>query len=239
MPDIKVLWKGKFDLSQIIWGDTTYPEYKLDRKLDSKINRFWKQYVKNHQNDYDGNLLYLNNFQFNNDQLILNTGTIRYSTLIFMEKHKLRIDEGLGMIGVQCLIFDPKEDYILVGRRSKSLAYYPGAVTVPGGMLEFDDLKQSPKLALLREIVEEVNLELQHNVDLIAIITEFTGISVTFLLTTKCKNLINHLKRIASDEEEWENGLEWISINDLKHMNHNSFIIFDGLQYYISKISKN
>ncbi|TFG16721.1 MAG: NUDIX hydrolase [Promethearchaeota archaeon] len=238
MPEIKAIWEGNLSLSNIDWGNFTHPEYKLHSKFDSKVSSFWKKYFKEHPNDYDGTLLFLYNFEFNNSCLNLNTGTIKFSTLVFMSNFNLKVNKGIGMIGVQCLIFNSQHDLVLAGRRTKNQSYYPGALTLPGGMLELTDLNQDPKVSFMREIKEEVDLEFRNPVNLIAIISGWNGISITFLLSTQVDLPVSSYQRLHGDKDEWEDGLEWMPINDLIKMNQGEITFLDGLQYYLILIRK-
>jgi ADP-ribose pyrophosphatase YjhB (NUDIX family) len=235
MPDIKVLWEGKLALSQIIWGDTSLPEFKLNSKYDIELNKFWLKHLGSHPNDYNGTLLYLYDFKKQHSNLVLNTGTIKFSTIIFMSNFNLEVNRGIGMLGVQCLIFNNSNDYLLVGRRANCQSYYPGALTIPGGMLELNDLNYPPKTSLMREILEEVKLNFVNSVYLIAILSGWNGISVTFLLSTCLNEPVDFSRSLDGDKEEWAEGLNWISVRELNHMNNNSQIMLDGLQYFKSK----
>jgi ADP-ribose pyrophosphatase YjhB (NUDIX family) len=237
MPEIQVLWEGRLDLSQIAWGDSSLPEFRLNSKYDVKINKFWIEHLDTHPNDYDGTLLYLYDFIIDqNSNLVLNTGTVKFSTIIYMSNFNFKINKGIGMLGVQCLIFDSNNNYLLVGRRSQYQSYYPGALTIPGGMLESNDLNNPPKISLMREILEEVKLNFNNHVNLIAILSGWNGISVTFLLSTVINDFLDPSKNLDGDQEEWDDGLNWITIKELLHMNNDSPIILDGLQYFKSKI---
>jgi 8-oxo-dGTP pyrophosphatase MutT (NUDIX family) len=236
--NIKVLWEDKLTLDKIKWGHKLASEYKLISKLDLKRKINWLEHVKQKPTDYDGKLVFLDNFHYEENELILEIGSISFSTVIFMEKKNLHVDRGIGMLGVQCLIFSPCQKYILVGERSKSETYYPGITTLPGGMLECDDLKTSPEEALMREIYEETPFLFKPKIYLNAIISGWNNISVTFLIVSTIKevNSFNPRQVIIGDKEEWENNLRWLRIEDLK--NYPSNKILDGLYYYQRKVSK-
>ncbi len=86
---------------------------------------------------------------------------MKFSTVKYMEKHKIHVEKGFGVLGVQYLLMSPKKEFILVGKRSLSGSYFPGAITVPGGILEIDDLNKLPKEAFMREAHEEINLPIK------------------------------------------------------------------------------
>ncbi|MHA1455117.1 MAG: NUDIX hydrolase [Promethearchaeota archaeon] len=152
-----------------------------------------------------------------------------------MAQNKIPVDKGIGMLGIQCLIFSPRKDYILVGERTLDQEYYPGALTIPGGMLEKEDLTTAPKVSLMREVYEEAMLNYQKDHNLLAILTGWNDISVTFLLSVVMDDStgFNSEKMIDSDKFEWENDLWWLSIQKLKEYPIEN--ILDGLIYYRSR----
>jgi len=114
--------------------------------------------------------------------------------------------------------------------------YYPGALTIPGGMLEKEDLTKPPKVSLMREVYEEALLNFREDHRLLAILTGWNDISVSFLLSVVVDDStrFNSKKMINSDKFEWKNDLWWLSIQKLK--NYPIENILDGLIYYRSKI---
>lgn len=192
--------------------------------------------MKNNPDDYNGNLVFLNNFEQKGRNLFLNVDRISFSTVVYLAKHNIKISNGIGMLGVQYLVFSPSENYFLIGERSINQDYYPGSTTLPGGMLEVNDVDSSPEIALLRELKEEVPLNINYKAYLIAIIGGWNGVSVTFLIKTNLRNqhVFNPSKIIASEKNEWLNGLRWISLPKFRTLSKDQ--ILDGLLYFKSKI---
>ncbi|MBY9011436.1 MAG: NUDIX domain-containing protein [Candidatus Lokiarchaeota archaeon] len=235
--DLEVVWEGNLLLEKVSWGKKAFSEYTLPPELDLKRKINWKNHLRENKADYDGNLLFLEKFFHKKNELILDVGLIKFSTVIFIEKNKLYVDKGIGMLGVQCLIFSPCHRYILVGERSLSQSYYPGITTVPGGMLELDDLEKGPKKAFMREIYEETSLLFQPNVYLYAILLGWNNVSVTFLtsVTIIQDYKFNPADIIIGDKKEWENNLRWLQIEELKDFPLNRLL--DGLYYFQKRIS--
>ena len=233
----KAIWEGKLSLKNIKWGEVSLPEFVLPIKLNVKRKRMWLNHLKDNPEDYDGRLLYLYNFQIENNKLILNLGSIQFSTVIFMIKHKIPTNIGIGMMGVQCLIYSPCNHYILIGKRSSTQAYYPGAYTIPGGMLEENDLKREPYQALMREIYEEVPISLQNENYLISILIGWNNVSTTFLLNAKVNESyeFDPTEIIYSDKKEWQDNLKWLPLEELKTLNSDQLL--DGLLYFKSILS--
>ena len=235
--NLTVLWEGNLPLEKIKWGKKHLSEYKLPLKLDLKKRENWKHHLQENSDDYDGKLLFLKNFLQRNDKIILDIGLIRFSTVIFMFKNKLSVTQGIGMLGTQSLIFSPCKKYILVGERPLSQTYYPGIITVPGGMLELDDLENKPKEAFMREIYEEAPIPFQSDASLCAVLAGWNNISVTFLTTITVTEDYNFdpMEVIIGDKNEWKNNLRWLSLEDLKKFP--SIKLLDGLTYFQLKIA--
>ena len=235
--NLRVLWEGKLLLEKIKWGKKHLSEYILPHKLDLKRRENWKQHLQENSSDYDGRLLFLKNFLQRDNKIILDLGLIRFSTVIFMVKNKISVNQGIGMLGTQCLIFSPCKKYILVGERPLSQTYYPGITTVPGVMLELDDLEYEPKEAFMREIYEEAQLSFQSDASLHAILVGWNKVSTTFLTSTTVTEDYNFdpTEVISGDKKEWKNNLRWLSLEDLK--NFPSIKLLDGLTYFQLKIS--
>lgn len=235
--NLRVLWEGKLLLEKIKWGKKHLSEYKLPHKLDLKRRENWKQHLQENIADYDGRLLFLKNFLQRDNKIILDLGLIRFSTVIFMVKNKISVTQGIGMLGTQCLIFSPCKKYILVGERPLSQSYYPGITTVPGGMLELDDLENKPKEAFMREIYEEAPIPFQSDASLCAVLAGWNNISVTFLTSITVTEDYNFDPKevIIGDKKEWKNNLRWLSLEDLKNIPSNRLL--DGLTYFQLKIS--
>jgi 8-oxo-dGTP pyrophosphatase MutT (NUDIX family) len=238
MQNINVLWEGELPLGLIKWNKKRQNEFQLPPKYESKIQTCWNKHIIENPNDYDGKVLFLDNFYFKDKNLYLDTSCIKFSTIVFMEKNKIRVQRGIGVLGAQYLIFSPDKNCILIGERALNLSYFPGAITIPGGILELEDVSRSPKEALLRELKEEVSLPFQKDMFLNAVLDGWNGISVTFLITVKTLESYNYIpnKSIPADKDEWNDDLTWMPITELKNETQTQFL--DGLIYYQSKIIK-
>jgi len=235
--DLKAIWEGELPLDQIMWRNMSFKEFQLSNKHESEIKVNWDKHVKDYPSDYDGKLLFLENFQFEDNYIYLDISFVKFSTIIFMVKNKIPVKKGIGMLGTQCLIFSPNKEFILVGERSLSQNYYPGALVNVGGMLELDDLKKTPKEALMREVYEEIHIPLESDALLKAILVGWNKISVTFLTSSSistCYSFNPDEETIPADKHEFESNLHWLSIQDLKKLPPDQLL--DGLIYYRSKL---
>lgn len=234
--NLKVIWENNLPLDKVKWNKISLNEFSLPKRFHPKIKSYWTKHLEKNPKDYDGKLLFLNNYKIENKVMLLDVGYIRFSTVIFMVKNHLCVEQGIGMLGTQCLVFSPCKQYVLLGERSLTQTYYPGATTIPGGILEIDDLDKEPCKALLREVNEEVPLPLNSDAYLKAILVGWNGVSVTFLLCTSVSNSYNFnpFESISGEKSEWENNLRWISLEKLREFPSN--YLLDGLIYFKSKI---
>ena len=64
---------------------------------------------------------------------------------------------------VQAIIRNQSNTHVLIGERRNDVYYKPRLVGFPGGIIEHSDAKKPMAKGLLREIYEEVNLEINSN----------------------------------------------------------------------------
>jgi 8-oxo-dGTP pyrophosphatase MutT (NUDIX family) len=95
---------------------------------------------------------------------------VQESSYRFVAVRALGIDCGARPIGVKGVVRDG--DRVLMGRRSASVANYPGAWEfVPGGTLESGE---APEAAIVREFTEETRLPLQSSPIAFAVLFDAT-----------------------------------------------------------------
>ncbi len=83
-PSFKILWEGKFPLDCINWNKKEFKEFQLSSRYVSEIKENWDNHIIENPNDYDGNLLFLDSFHFDNNRLYLNASFIKFSTVIYI-----------------------------------------------------------------------------------------------------------------------------------------------------------
>jgi 8-oxo-dGTP pyrophosphatase MutT (NUDIX family) len=234
--NFRVLWQGSLHLKNIHWDNPISTEYTHSGQFQKEIQEHWRKHKQKYPSDYNGVSLYLYSYEFRNSQLILKVGTVNFSTITYLYKHKIHVNQGLGLVGVQSLIFSPDKSHILIGKRSQNQDYFPGALTLPGGIMEVGDYMNSASESLMREIHEEVPLEFEPHRALFAILTGWNPVSMTFLLynTVKLSSDFDYKEVISGDIKEWEGRLTWISMEQLKEMSYDNII--NGLYYYKWKI---
>ncbi|MHA2364703.1 MAG: NUDIX hydrolase [Candidatus Hodarchaeales archaeon] len=230
-----VLWENTNNIEEIKWLHDSKHQYHLSNEYFDEKNRIWNLEKEKYPEIYDGTLLFLKEFNIQKSVLNLTTGTIKFSTVLTCKGLGLNYTKGYGVLGVQCLIFSPNSKYILIGKRKLNQSYCPGNLTIPGGMLEESDVKISPEKALMREIYEEVDIPLEKDVIIKAILREHNALSAIVLLQAFLKTNLPFDKHIQveSQSDEWEGNLKWISLNRLSTIDDS--LLMEGLSYYQKK----
>ena len=233
MVNFQILWSGAILLENVQWRGQGTGDYCLVPEQEKEREKIWIHSKAQYPRIYDGNLLFLDKFHVANDIIQLFISGIRFSTLLVLEKFRSSIVKGFGVLGVQCAISSPDNNYILVGKRSLYSSYCPGLITLPGGMLGLSDAQHKPHISLLREIYEEVAISFQ-SVSITALLREHNFRSVIILMETKMSDndmFIPH-QTIPGKGDEWEDELYWLHRSDLIHLP--SETILEGLSYYIT-----
>lgn len=228
----EVYWSGKGDLSNIYFLKDNFFEYK-ELEHQQRINELWNEHIKTYSHDYDGKLVILDSFELEEELngskklFIFHVSWIHYSTLVGLTKLTIPI-KNYGVLGSQIAIFDPTEQYILVGKRKVNQMYAPGILTLPGGMFEIDDLKPG-KNPFLRELHEEVRISINKPI-LIALLAEHTKRSSIFLIKATLSQPFNSDQVFDDlDNEFEENKLFWLKIEELKKFDPSN--LMEGLTY--------
>jgi 8-oxo-dGTP pyrophosphatase MutT (NUDIX family) len=229
------LWSGKLPISDVIWTFLSDKKFEFSCKFLNEKNDHWNRYLQQFPRLYDGDLLFLDNFSVKEGRMVLTTRSMKFSTLTYLERNRIKLTESLGSLGFQLFIRDPTGENFLLGKRAQSSEYKPGHYTIPGGMFEVDDSVDSVTNACLREINEELNLNLDPNtIYLTAILRELSDLGVVLLLECSLnKKIHSHLleqKELVANEE-WEGcNVYWFpfaSINELDHK-----LLMEGLVYH-------
>jgi ADP-ribose pyrophosphatase YjhB (NUDIX family) len=233
-----VLWEGQLPISSIRWIFDSNKKFTFSSKFRMGREKHWRQLTQTYPTLYDGKLLILQHYSIKNSVLILETRELRFSSLVYLMHLNYSLPESYGSLGFQVFVTHPAEDKFLIGKRSSSSEYKPGYYTIPGGMFEVRDIKDGLHTACLREIKEELFMDLNHStLSLIAILHELNGFGVVLLF--QC-SLNEDLLLLESSEgyfranEEWQDKrLYWLPFSEIPTLNKNK--IMEGLLLYYNK----
>jgi ADP-ribose pyrophosphatase YjhB (NUDIX family) len=224
MSQLNLLWKGRIPLEKVEWELDRKGGYKLSPELETKREEIWQKIVTDYPDSYDGSLLVLNDFSINSKSAFLKMGFIRFSRILTLEKFKSAFHK-YGCMGVQSLIFSPKKTHILLGQRSEELMYCPLYYSGPGGMLETADAENPFQDAIMREVVEEVQVDFQLERYLVTIAKDlYTKVGVCFLVECEVAEPFNLSASVEGNEEWSDNQLLWYPIEDVRNLEESLFL---------------
>lgn len=190
----------------------------MEPELEKRRSRVWNEVLEKYPDSYDGRLLVLKDFQVSSRGAHFSVGVIAFSRVITLTRLR-HAQGGHSTLGFQTIITSPDRRYILVGVRSHESMYCPSYLTTPGGMLEAEDAKGSVEAACMRELKEEVQLEVAPEKYLVAVVSNVKGVSGTNLLIEASASRGVNPKEWMSGNEEWvDSRLRWLPVEDLKNL---------------------
>lgn len=208
-------WRGKIPLIDVEWNFSPEKECILSDELESYKNQIWDETLVEFPETYDGEVLVLDKFQFNEKGVKFALSFIRFSRILTLVKKQMK-GPGLGTLGFQAIIFTEDKKHILAGTRSEKSQYCPLFHSVPGGMLEVNDTKGHFENACMREIKEEVKIELASEKSLVGIIPELHGtIGVVTIISATAIGKYDLKKRVSGNDEWKDQELSWYDVDRL------------------------
>ncbi|MFW9855704.1 MAG: NUDIX domain-containing protein [Candidatus Thorarchaeota archaeon] len=241
MNSAKVFWEQKITLSDVSWEHD--PQYRFN--FSSKVLRLsklhWKELSRQYSALYDGRILVLQNISESSGVLTLTTSWIEFSLLAYHNRNELSIPGTHGVLGCKVLITNPKETHFLAGVRSQKSEHKPGFLMLPGGLFEISDINGTLQEACLRELREELEIQVQEDLmDLIAIIRGEKGNAAILMIHTKCGILGDGEAPdvsipVAGNEEWQDNILRWIPLEQIPYLDSTN--LMEGLKYLKSRNS--
>ena len=236
------LWSGKIPLSDVNWTFLEHKKFDFSNEFLKDKNSYWRKYILQFAQLYDGDLLFLDDFSVEGKRMELTTRSIKFSTLTYMISKNIKLSESLGSLGFQLFVCDPKGEKFLLGERSQSSEYKPGHYTIPGGMFEVEDSIDSVANACLREIKEELYLDLDPNtLFLTAILRELNDLGIVLLLECSLDRKIHApilVQEKLAANEEWEGSyVYWFPFNSINELDQ--ALLMEGLVYKLEKSNRN
>ncbi|MHA1909985.1 MAG: NUDIX domain-containing protein [Candidatus Thorarchaeota archaeon] len=207
----------------------TKEEVELPAHLEVKREEIWKKTLANHPDTYDGQVLVLREFNFASDSINLGVGYIRFSNLMTLHKLGENLNR-FGSLGMQALVFTPDKKYTLIGERAPDSLYCPLYYSSPGGMLEMSDTEASVEDAVMREVREEMKLDVTSEKNLIALAGELHGtVGVALLIELVSTQNVDVEKPVDGNEEWKDRKLSWYPSEFLKSIDPNKAL--DGVVF--------
>jgi 8-oxo-dGTP pyrophosphatase MutT (NUDIX family) len=223
------LWEGVIPLSGVLWDICSETIDQLPLELETKRETLWHEQIKLYPHLYDGDIVSLLHFLAFDDSVVLSVGRIKFSQIYTIYHERARLPQFGKSLGVKFVIYNQSKSEFLVGQRQRNSEYKPLYFTLPGGILEVSDLDKPVVEACLREIQEELKIQVDSSTfNLIAIIRDVDELGIQLLTEVIIVNDQDPQNLVPNDE--WEkDSVHWITIEDLKQMDEK--LILEGLHF--------
>lgn len=129
-------------------------ELHIEKSLKEKIDLYWNNYITEHPEYYDSEILTVSKFDFDNN--IVEIKKMRFSDLFYSAKKGELKTRNL----FSAILFKTLDDFYIVIRNS-----YDSRLNIIGGMAEVKDLEGEYldyQKCLIREVKEEIGLNLEN-----------------------------------------------------------------------------
>ncbi|MFX1513652.1 MAG: NUDIX domain-containing protein [Promethearchaeota archaeon] len=232
--ELNILWTGHIPLNSIKWTLDSSKHFTFSSSFKHRRVTLWEFMINKYPKIYDGTLLVLDNFFIEDATINLIMRSMKFSQVLVYIRDKLQLPESLGPLGVQFLITNPLKTHILIGKRANASEYMPGALAQPGGMFEMSDIETSVLDACLRELHEEVNLEVnEETMTLLALYREYNLIGSNILVEVVTDEDFSEKEltqqKIEGNEEWKSNQLWWFPLSRICELNPQQ--IMEGLAF--------
>ncbi|MFX1285512.1 MAG: NUDIX domain-containing protein [Promethearchaeota archaeon] len=234
------MWEGRIPLSSVTWTYDPKKHFWFPPSFEERRLQIWYSMLSHYPHLYDGEILVLDHFFLEKGILRLSTRSVRFSKILVHMKDNLKFPK-YGSLGFQAIVTDPTHSYLLIGKRSHFSEYKPGYHTIPGGMFEKSDINNSLIDACLRELTEEISIDINpKSFYLIAMLLEANHLGTCLLVEVETKEKLsssnNHESKILGNEE-WENNqLEWILFSQICDLDQKR--ILEGLDFLRMRLIK-
>ena len=133
---------------------TTNPiNLPISNILANKIKNNWNEFIKNHNNYFDGEIFIVGSIKEENEIMNLEVSKGKYSYLIYAIDHK----ELKVLTLFSSILFKTKDNYYLFIKNNHDRLNIIGGLASPE---DFDNNIYNPTKCLKREVLEELGLDL-------------------------------------------------------------------------------
>lgn len=129
-------------------------ELDISRVMKEKIDIYWKEFIKDKKDYWDGDIFIVTNIDLNKN--IIEISKTKFSTLIYAKQHKDLIVRPL----FTSILLKTKDNKYLIIKNSHN------SINLIGGMADYLDFKEKiffPDSCIQREVLEEIGIDLNNN----------------------------------------------------------------------------
>ncbi len=138
---------------------------QLPTELKEKIERFWKDLIKEHPNFWDGENICVNKFEKLEDKQVLFCKKTKYSHYLYDERIGIKDKKYCGVCLWGGILLKTKDNYFLLGEMAETTSTPLCIETCGGGADEQDIDGDNINIikTIERELKEELNLQLNNS----------------------------------------------------------------------------
>ena len=168
---------------------------KLPEEINSKIKSFWQDAVSSNPNIWDGDIVFVSNFEINDKEMIITSQKSNFSHYLYCERIGLDNQYACSNLAGGCIL-ETSDGYYVVGELAANTSY-PYCLQLPGGNVDHVDIKDG-KIdiynTIIRECEEELNIQLYNTEQ----VTDYGIMYIilpekirTYMIFSKCKLKMN------------------------------------------------
>lgn len=135
----------------------------LPDEIRKKIDRNWKEFVKENPNLWNGDVTRVSEYSENDDEINIVCQNSDYAHYLYEERMGLPREFACVNISAGCLV-ETSDEYYLIGELDNKMSY-PYMLQVPGGNVDKKDIENglvNIMKTILREVMEEINIDLNN-----------------------------------------------------------------------------
>ena len=134
---------------------------ELPNEIKKKIDLFWQDAVNSNPNIWDGDVVFVSNFEINDNEIIITCQKSNFSHYLYCERIGMDNQYTCSNLAGGCIL-ETSDGYYVVGEMAANTSY-PYCLQLPGGNIDNVDIKNGTidiYSTITRECEEELNIQL-------------------------------------------------------------------------------
>ena len=227
----RILSKGPFSPEDIIYNYDPVPIDYPD-SVKQRVSAEWQKVIKNNPSAFPGPLVRLNDFEKNNDKLLLKLGPTSYDeyrgTVVLTENERRKINYQLANPLASCILVYSDTVYgsnraILFSIRGSELVHRPNVLEIPSGNVSINQgLVENPIQTAVRECEEEQGIypEELENLQIDGLIYEhYKDAAAMLVCSARLKDSVA-IDTIKARKIDSEGTPVWLPTKDLQDLSN-------------------
>ena len=190
---------------------------KFPEELNEKIHTFWNEAQTENPNLWDGDLLYVKDYEKLEDKIILTCKKTKYSHYLYDERKSLSGEFACSSLIGACLL-ETNDGYYVIGELAAGTSF-PTCLQITGGSVDLKDIINGNvdiKNTIIRECKEELNVDLNDKTQVSTWHIEFLSLPGKKIHTyvVGAKGILNMSKNQV--QEHYKKYFKYLKENNLE-----------------------